>query len=472
MVSTNVPLVSWNSGLGFIAPPEPEILAGVTADINAAFGGGINPALNTPQGQLASSETAVIGNVNDTFVYYTNQVDPAFAQGRMQDAIARIYFITRNPSQPTVLQCLCIGLPGVVIPVGALIQDNASYQYMCTAQGVIPAGGSITLPFANLLPGPLPIPSEDNVEIFRLIPGWDTVQVTSGVLGNNTETRAAFEQRRAASVAQNSLGSLPSILGAVLTVPGVIDAIVLDNALNTNVTIGNVTLNPNSLYVGVAGGEATAIAQAIWSRKPPGCSYNGNTTVTIYDENPAYNPPYPAYSVTFQELLGLEILFSIVIENGPQVPSNYVTLVQQAIISAFAGGDGGPRARTGSNLLASRFYAPVAALGAWAQILDIQVGSNNAPGAVFTGSISGTTLTVSAVASGALAIGQTISDTTGDIVVGTTITAGSGSSWTVSQSQSVTSESMTAAVANLNVVGVEINQEPAVTAVNILVTLT
>ncbi|TIR78119.1 MAG: hypothetical protein E5X19_32455, partial [Mesorhizobium sp.] len=76
-------------------------------DINGAFGGVLNPALNTPQGQLASSETAVIDEVNSTFLYFTNQVDPAYATGRMQDAIARIYFIERNPAQPTVVQALC-----------------------------------------------------------------------------------------------------------------------------------------------------------------------------------------------------------------------------------------------------------------------------------------------------------------------------------------------------------------------------
>ena len=32
------------------------------ADINAAFGGGVNPSLSTPQGQIASSDTAIIAD--------------------------------------------------------------------------------------------------------------------------------------------------------------------------------------------------------------------------------------------------------------------------------------------------------------------------------------------------------------------------------------------------------------------------
>lgn len=60
--------------------------------------------------------------------------------------------------------------------------------------------------------------------------------------------------------------------------------------------------------------------------------------------------------------------------------------------------------------------------------------------ATFTGSISGTTLTVSSVASGTIKIGQVI--VTSGVTAGTTITAGSGSSWSVSKSQTVSSRTM------------------------------
>jgi hypothetical protein len=60
-----------------------------------------------------------------------------------------------------------------------------------------------------------------------------------------------------------------------------------------------------------------------------------------------------------------------------------------------------------------------------------------ATGASATISISGTTMTVNQLNSGAFAIGQVISG--GGVASGTTITAGSGSSWTVSVSQTLTS---------------------------------
>lgn len=70
-----------------------------------------------------------------------------------------------------------------------------------------------------------------------------------------------------------------------------------------------------------------------------------------------------------------------------------------------------------------------------------------AAGPTFTGSIAGTTLTVSNITGGApIAIGQTLFGS--GLTAGTTITAGSGTTWTVSASQTVSSEPMGAAAAN------------------------
>ncbi|MFK4442874.1 hypothetical protein ABH944_002983 [Caballeronia udeis] len=72
-------------------------------------------------------------------------------------------------------------------------------------------------------------------------------------------------------------------------------------------------------------------------------------------------------------------------------------------------------------------------------------------GPTFTGSITGTALAVSGV-TGTIAIGQTVYGA--GVTANTTITAGSGTSWTVSPSQTVTSEAMGAASATQFVPGI------------------
>ncbi|MCW3596806.1 hypothetical protein K6Y55_38655, partial [Burkholderia cenocepacia] len=119
-------------------------------------------------------------------------------------------------------------------------------------------------------------------------------------------------------------------------------------------TIGGYTLLPNSLYVGVYGGAAQDIGNAIWSKKAPGCNYNGNTTVTVQDSSVG-SQPYPSYAVKYQTLNAVPILFSVQLANNSNLPSNITQLVQNAIIAAFTGADGGSRARSNSTVFAGRY---------------------------------------------------------------------------------------------------------------------
>ncbi|MDE3023122.1 MAG: baseplate J/gp47 family protein [Pseudomonadota bacterium] len=444
--TSSVPSIQFTPA-GVVLPSEADILAGVQADQNAAFGGNLNLAgLETPQGQLASSQTAIIADKNDQIALILNEVNPDTADGRWQDAIGRIYFIDRLPAEPTTVSCLCIGASGTVIPVGALAQATDGSIYTCTQAGTIPSGGSITLSFANQTTGPIACPANSLNQIYKAIPGWDSINnPTDGIPGQNVETRSAFEARRIASVALNAAGSLPSIKAAVLNVPGVLDCYVAENNTSsttgavftgsisgTTLTVtsvtsgtiavghtvtgtgviqgtqittfgtgaggdgtytvslsqtvaseslgsspGGVPLLPHSIYVAVSGGASAAIASAIWTKKSNGADYNGNTSVTVYDTT-NYSVPYPQYTVTYQVPISLPILFSVVIAANPALPSNITTLIQNAIISAFSGGDGGPRAKIGATIFASRFYAPVAAVDPNVEILSILIGTSAA----------------------------------------------------------------------------------------------
>src|ERR1700738_4315405 len=265
MVTTNVPKPTFGP-TGFIPPSDAAILAGVQADISAAFGGNLDPGLSTPQGQLASSMAAIISQSNSQFISIVNQIDPAFANGRMQDGMARLYYLQGNPAQPTVVQATCTGLAGVVIPVGALAQAADGNIYTCTQQGTIGPGGSIVLPFSCNVLGAIPCPKLSLNFIYQTIPGWNTVvNLADGVLGNAVESRAAFEARRSASVALNSTGSLGSMLAAVLNVPGVLDAFVTENPTASPIVVGGVTLAKQSVPVAVVVGTAAAAANVMWT---------------------------------------------------------------------------------------------------------------------------------------------------------------------------------------------------------------
>ena len=618
MADTNVPPPALTD-TGFVVPTEQDIIAGRKEDFNTAFGTALNfgDSLNpTPQGQLVTSDSAIIGAADAAFVSLANGIDPAFATGRMQDAIGRIYFLTRLPGQSTVATCTCTGLPTTVIPANSLAIATDGSIFYAISGGVIGSGGTVSLEFASQTVGPVPCPADTLNRIYRTIPGWDTINnPADGIIGSNVESRAAFEARRQAAVALNSVGYLDSVLGAVLSIDGVLDAYVIDNPNNfdvafspeavavasisgttltvvsvtsgaikagqsvtgslaglavqtgtvivsgsgtswvvnhsqtvaqTTMNFGGVVLGPNTLYVAATGGDQLAVATAIWSKKSPGCPYyNGNTTITVYDTNVQYPPPGVPYTVVYETPPPLPFVVQVNIANQVNVPSNATELIQAAVISAFSGADGGRRVGIGFTVYANRFYRAINALGEWAEIVSLFLGTQNSPaseftasiGATFTGTGSGTTLTasavvgylspgdiisgtgvsagttivsqlsgttggngdyqtsvatlsagaaltasstvlnVTAVASGALAVGQYIFDGNSNVDEGTTITAqlsgsaGAAGQYRISIGQTDASDDDVGVVPNLTLVPVRIDQAPTISTGTIEVNL-
>lgn len=374
-MSTNVPALQFTT-TGLVIPEEQAILSGVLADIDAAFGGGIDKSLTTPQGQLAQSMAATIGDKDAQIAQMAANVDPDKAEGKWQDAIGRIYFMTRIAASGTVVTGTCVGLVGTVIPAGSAAQDGNGYIYYSLADATIPAGGSVDVDFQNSTTGPIGCPIGNLSKIYTSVPGWDSVtNLTAGTPGVDVESRTAFEERRRQSVAINAVNSNDAVYAAVLSVDGVIDAYVIDNHTGATVNYGatNYPLIKNSIYVAVAGGAAADIAQAIHSNRSSGCNYNGDTSHTIYD-SVNYSEPYPEYVVTWKTPDAVPVYFKVQIANNPSLPADIAVLITNAIIAAFSGSDGGSRARIGSAIYAGRYYAGVAAANSNVNIQSITMG--------------------------------------------------------------------------------------------------
>jgi uncharacterized phage protein gp47/JayE len=379
MATTSVPPISWTPE-GVILPTDAAILAGVQSDINAAFGGGVNPALSTPQGQIASSNSAIISDKNSAIAYIANQVDPQYAEGRFQDAIGRIYFMTRNPASSTVVIATIGGLPGTYIPAGVLALDTSQNVYQLLGAVTIGGGGTIPAEFANVATGPIPCVEGTLTQLYQTVPGWDTVtNSAAGILGSNVESPQAFELRRQNSVALNSHGTADAIFANVYAVAGVLDCYVIDNPSGNTVDYGptNYPLASHSIYVAVVGGSPSAIAQAIWNAKDGGCNYNGNTTEIVYDTR--YAAPQPAYAVTFEIPSAVPVYFAVTVTNAAALPSDYATLIKNAIIAQFNGENGNTPAGIASLILALSYTGAIFAAVPGLSLVSIFVGLTALP---------------------------------------------------------------------------------------------
>lgn len=375
---SSVPKIQFTPA-GLVIPAETDILAGVQADMNAAFGGGLNPALETPQGQLASSQTAVIGDKNNEVVTIVNQVDPQYSDGRFQDAIGRIYFLTRKPATPTAVTATLNGLAGTVVPAGTLAQDTSGNTYALSGDATIGSGGVVDAEFQNIETGPIPCAAGTLTQVYQAVPGWDTItNAADGTLGSDVESRADFEYRRKNSVALNGKGTPQAIYAEVFALADVLDVYVKDNPSGDTVLTGstNYPLLPHSVYVAVVGGADADIASAIWRKKDLGCDTNGNTSATVVDPS-GYSYPQPSYSIKFQRPASLAVKFAVRIVNDPSLPSNIVTLVKNAIIARFNGADGTTRERIGATILASRYYGAVVSVASNVSLLDVLIGTSS-----------------------------------------------------------------------------------------------
>lgn len=378
MSLSSVPKIQFTPA-GLVIPAETAVLAGVQDDINAAFGGGLNPALETPQGQLASSQAAIIGDKNNEFALFVNQVDPQYSADRFQDAIARIYFLTRKPATLTSVQATVNGLAGTVIPGGTLAQDTSGNTYACAGAVTIDATGSVTAEFQNVATGPIPCAAGTLTQVYQAVPGWDTItNAADGTLGSDVESRADFEYRRKNSVALNGTGTPQAIYAEVFALADVLDVYVKDNPTGAAVNTGstNYPIAAHSVYVAVVGGADADVAAAIWAKKDLGCDTNGNTSATVVDPS-GYSYPQPSYTIKFQRPAALAVKFAVQLVNDPSLPSNIVTLVKNAIIARFNGADGTTRERIGATILASRYYGAVVSVASNVSLISVLIGTSS-----------------------------------------------------------------------------------------------
>lgn len=367
---------------GIEIPEVQAVLTGVLQDFNAAFGGNLNiENVATPQGLLASDITYYMALKNAQLAFLSAMFDPSTSQGRWLDALAQIYFVERKAATPTVVTCLCTGVPGYTLPAGSLAQDAQNYVYESLGDAVFPSNGQVYVTFQCQTAGAVDCPAGALTKIYQAVTGWDAItNPTAGVMGSDLESDRAFEQRRYDSVAQLSNGSINALRGAVASLDGVSDVFVTENTSGNTVTIGvtNYSLLPHSVYVAVVGGSDSAVADAIWRRKNAGSNMNGNTTVQVADTD-SYSTPYPVYNITFMRPTSTPVYVEVNIDNNSNLPADVTQLIQEAIIDIFTGEAGNGRGRIGGTVYAAAYYTAISDISDSINVVSIYIGKSSSP---------------------------------------------------------------------------------------------
>lgn len=376
-MATNVPLPVFTP-TGLVTASEQAILQGVLADYVAAFaasGKTLNTELTTPQGQLASSQAFMVAAFQAQLAQLIANVDPLTSSGAYQDALGRIYFLTRQSATFAFVSATVQGVVGATLPAGSQVKSSDGTIWASDIAVVFGAGGTATVSFTSLTAGSVPAAGINDLSIYQQVPGWENVSnAAPSVPGTDTETRQEFETRRSESVQIGGVGQAANVRAAIANVPGVSDVFVYNNGGDTPITYGstNYPIPAHSIAINVTGGDTNAVAAAINSKLDCGCGMSTQSTVTVNVQDTVnYVAPYPTYPIRFMHnRTPTQIYMTVNVANLTTLPANYVLLVQQAVAQAFADGYMSPdgtitisRARIGGQIVAAEFAAPILALG-------------------------------------------------------------------------------------------------------------
>ena len=373
-------MLHFDPATGFYADDTETVRAAVAADWVAAFHKDGQVDLNTdpetPAGQLIDSQTAAVTEKDTELLYLCSQFDPAKNEGVFQDAIAKIYFLSRKAATPSTATITVRGLSGTVIPVNAQVMSSADDTiWQNVAAFTIGADGTGSGVFRCTSEGLISAAAGTLTRIMTVVAGWDTAtNEHAAVVGTLEENRGQFELRRYSSVSLNSRGTAASVYARIMQLDDVIGCVVRENKTNQPKVIDGVTLSPHSVYVCVLGGNDGAIATAMYRTVSAGCDTNGTTDYLVEDDTTGIKE-----MIHFQRPTDADITIRLKFPDAAGFSADDLAAIRQAVFNNFYGEDptevdGSIMARPlmGDTIYAPRFAISVQNAG-YTDLLDVDI---------------------------------------------------------------------------------------------------
>jgi len=268
-----------------------EITEDLKAGLKVIYGDDINVSQNSPDGQLIGlfGQTAV--DQLELLMDVYNSFGVEYSYGVVLDQRVALNGLVRRPGSYTVAQVLItvdraltlLGLSELEANPTAqvyTIADATGNQFQLVTTKVFAGAGSDTLAFQAAIIGrleTLPNTITNQVTTVLGVISVNNPSVTSDVIGVDEETDAQLKIRHGQMFELASTGPSDAVSAALLAVADVLDAYVVEN--NTGAEVDGVPAH--SIWCIVTGGADADIAQAIYSKKMPGCGMKGSSSYAI-----------------------------------------------------------------------------------------------------------------------------------------------------------------------------------------------
>lgn len=319
MASSTAPVISET---GISAPTYAEVLAFLQAQYRSIYGADVYLGNDSQDGQFLGVIALAISDANASVIASYNSFSPGTGQGAGLSSNVKINGIKRMSPSNSQADVLIVGQAGTSIANG-VVEDQAGNKWALPTSVVIPPIGEITVTATCSTVGSISASPGQINKISTPTRGWQSVNnLSAASVGSPKETDAQLRQRQKTSTALPSRTVLEGTIGAVANVAGVTRYAAVDN--DTKVTDAN-GIPGNSLAVIAEGGDSTAIAQAIASKKGPGGGTYGTTTVTVLN---VYSMPI---AIRFFRPTYQAITVAIALKSLPGYTTAIGTSVQSAV---------------------------------------------------------------------------------------------------------------------------------------------
>ena len=317
-----------------------------------ALGEDLDLAPETPQGQIVGVLALTLTQVDEALVGVSNGQSVSRAIGVQVDDLGSLLGIERLPATRSTVTVTLVGQGGVSIPAGARARTVLGEMFELIQEMTIPGSGSVNAAMRAVEEGAIPAAAGALNQIVDLVAGWESViNQAAATQGRGIESDGEYRTRYGRVVARNARGSAEAIQAAVLSVEGVTDALIRENATAAEVTEQGKAIGAHSICVVAEGGTDANVAAAIARSKPTGTGTSGDTTVNV---------PHPSgwtVPIIFSRVSPVPISIRIALRLEPGFPSDGTSRIIRQVLSHVAGLTIGERL-TAQRLLADVLLVP------------------------------------------------------------------------------------------------------------------
>lgn len=266
---------------GFKAESFTEILTRLSNGLKNIYGQDINLDQDSPDGQQLGIQANIISDFQDLALYIYNSMDPDLADGANFDKLLKLLARTRLPSSRSIVDIEMVLNKTVSIPASYTIKDLNNQNWIIGTAQTLDAGTHLVSFYSEDWGNITAEPNTINEQVTILTEVVSINNPESAISGRDEESIVQVRERRNKILEINASSTIGSIIGKILDLNGVIDAVPYENMTKIYDPVRDI--QPNSYWIVVKGGDIAEISEIIAKDKTGGTGLKGQVE-TVYIE--------------------------------------------------------------------------------------------------------------------------------------------------------------------------------------------